>query len=359
MASAHARHLTIMADRNLRRLPLLALIGCAFVLTLTCAALAGVPSVRTVGMTVADADASAEFFERVLGFEVVSDHEVAGPAYEHLQAVFALRMRVVRMRLGSETVELTQYLAPSGRRFPEDARPNDLWFQHVAIVVSDMARAYAHLREHRVAHASSGPQRLPESLGTAAGIEAFYFRDPDGHFLEVIAYPPGKGDPRWQDESRLFLGIDHTAIVVADTEASLAFYRDGLGLRLDGESENHGSEQEHLSGVFGARVRITALRGESGPGIELLEYVSPGPGRARPTDARASDLLHWHVDLDSADLESAAASLRQMHAALDSPGIVDVDGTLGFARAISFADPDGHRLRFLESGSHAGANRSR
>ena len=101
----------------------------------------------------------------------------------------------------------------------------------------------------------------------------------------------GKGDARWHKKAdRLFLGIDHTAIVVADTEASLAFYRDRLGLKVAGESENHGTEQEHLSNVFGARLRITTLRATKGPGIELLEYLTPRDGRPTPPDSRANDL---------------------------------------------------------------------
>ena len=59
-------------------------------------------------------------------------------------------------------------------------------------------------------------------------------------------------------------GIDHTAIVVANTEASLKFYRDALGLQIAGTSENYGTEQEHLNNVFGARLRITSLRAGSG-----------------------------------------------------------------------------------------------
>ena len=91
---------------------------------------------------------------------------------------------------------------------------------------------------------------------------------------------------------RLFLGIDHTAIVVWDTDASLRFYGDLLGMRVAGESENYGTEQEHLNNVFGAHLRITALRGAQGPGIELLEYLAPRDGRPSPADANASDIDH-------------------------------------------------------------------
>src|SRR5260370_1090558 len=79
-------------------------------------------------------------------------------------------------------------------------------FQHIAIIVSDMARAYARLGEARVRHASPAPQRLPDWNPKAGGIRAFYFRDPDGHFLEVLWFPAGKGDPKWQGVTgRLFL----------------------------------------------------------------------------------------------------------------------------------------------------------
>src|SRR5438093_79433 len=170
-----------------------------------------VKSVDAVGMTVSDMDRSVEFFSKVLSFEKTSDVEVAGSEYEQLQGLFGLRMRVVRMKLGGEFIELTEYLVPKGRPIPVDSRSNDHWFQHIAIVVSDMDKAYQHLRSYKVQHASTAPQRLPDWNKAAAGIRAFYFRDPDGHNLEVIYFPPGKGDPKWQQKSeRLFMGIDHT-----------------------------------------------------------------------------------------------------------------------------------------------------
>ena len=45
-------------------------------------------------------------------------------------------------------------------------------------------------------------------------------------------------------------------------------------MRVAGESENYGTEQEHLNNVFGAHLRITSLRSSSGIGIEFLEYLS-------------------------------------------------------------------------------------
>jgi catechol 2,3-dioxygenase-like lactoylglutathione lyase family enzyme len=251
-------------------------------------------------------------------------------------------MRVVRLQVGHEYLELTEYVAPRGRPAPVDARSNDRWFQHVAIVVRDMDLAYQRLHDQRVTHVSSEPQRLPDWNPDAGGIRAFYFRDPDGHPLELIWFPPGKGDPRWQQPSdQLFLGIDHTAIAVGDTKKSLAFYRDRLGFRVAGGSENHGPEQERLNAVRGAHLRITSLRAADGPGIEFLEYLAPRGGRPFPADERANDLVHWQTRLiarDGAALESVGPSRP-----------VAIPGReLGFARGVIVRDPDGHTLEVVE-----------
>jgi catechol 2,3-dioxygenase-like lactoylglutathione lyase family enzyme len=309
-----------------------------------------VAAVDSVGMTVSDMERSLEFYTQVLNFEKVSDVEVAGVEYERLQGVFGLRMRVVRLRLGDEFIELTEYLAPKGRPIPVDSRSNDRWFQHIAIIVSDMDRAYDRLRQFRVQHASTGPQTLPEYIPAAAGIRAFYFKDLDGHALEILWFPAGKGDAKWHRATdKLFLGIDHTAIVVSDTVASLKFYRDTLGLRVAGESENYGSEQEHLNNVFGARLRITAVRAASGPGIEFLEYLAPRDGRPAPSDLRANDIAHWQSKLVVHSAEAAAQATRAGRYDWVSPGAVKLPGgSLGFSSGVMVRDPDGHAMLLIQ-----------
>jgi catechol 2,3-dioxygenase-like lactoylglutathione lyase family enzyme len=306
--------------------------------------------VDAIGITVSDMDRAVDFYSKVLTFEKVSDTEVAGEAFEHLEGVFGLRMRVVRMRVGDEFIELTEFLAPKGRPIPIDSRSNDRWFQHIAIIVSDMDKAYAWLRQNRVEHASSGLQRLPDWNKNAAGISAFYFKDPDGHPVEVLQFPPDKGAEKWHRHTdKLFLGIDHTAIVVWDTDASLKFYRDLLGLRVAGESDNYGTEQEHLNNVFGAHLRITALRGTSGPGIELLEYLAPRDGRPYPSDEHANDVVHRQTVLLTRGAESEAQQLRANNVTFVSSDVVtNQTGQLGFNKALLVRDPDGHAVEIEE-----------
>jgi catechol 2,3-dioxygenase-like lactoylglutathione lyase family enzyme len=311
---------------------------------------AAVTAVVSIGTTVSDMDRAIAFYRDVLTFAKESDAELYGPEIEQLLGVFGSRVRVVTLRLGAERLRLTEYLTPRGRPIPPEARSNDQSFQHVAIVVSDMQRAYARLRAFHVTHASTAPQRLPDWNKNAGGIEAFYFKDPDNHTLEVIHFPNDKGAERWHGaRDSLFLGIDHTAIVSSNTDASLAFYRDLLGLSVAGESENSGTEQEHLNNVFGAHLRITALRAASGPGIELLEYLAPRDGRPVPADERGNDLAHWETDLAVGDAVAASRELQRAHVVFISSGPTTLANlALGFRRATIVRDPDGHALAFTE-----------
>ncbi|PZV12828.1 MAG: glyoxalase [Pseudanabaena sp.] len=327
----------------------------AVTLAIAQAQTAYVTAVDSVGITVSDMDKAIQFYSEVLSFQKVSDVEVLGSEYERLQGLFGVRLRVVKMRLGGEILELTEYLTPKGRPIPVDSRSNDRWFQHIAIAVSDMDKAYEILRKFKVQHASTAPQRIPDTNKAAAGIRAFYFKDPDGHNLEIIYFPKGKGDPKWQENKgqensqQVFLGIDHTAIVVSNTDASLKFYRDVLGLKLAGESENYGTEQEHLNNVFGAKLRISGLKAPSGLGIEFLDYLSPSDGKPYPADARTNDLLHWQTTLVVKDAKEIAQKLRSARTIFISPDSIAIPSlSLGFKRGFLVRDPDGHALRIIE-----------
>jgi catechol 2,3-dioxygenase-like lactoylglutathione lyase family enzyme len=307
-------------------------------------------AVDSVAIPVRDMDRAVRFYTDVLTFRQVDDREVAGSDYEHYYGVFGARVRIVRLALGTEAIELTQFLAPHGRPLPADSRSNDRWFQHVAIIVSDMDRAYAALRAHGADHASTGPQTLPAWNRDAGGIRAFYFRDPDGNHLEVLQFPPGKGESRWQARDRLFLGVDHTAIVVGNTDASVRFYRDTLGMQVVGTAENYGPEQERLNNVFGVRLRVTALHAERGIGVELLDYLAPRTGRGMPVDTLASDAWHWQVNFTRDELATVAAAVRERSgtpgaAAYVSPGVVDFAAPAPLGRqALLLRDPDGHAV---------------
>jgi len=232
---------------------------------------------------------------------------------------------------------------------PHDSRSNDLWFQHIAIVVEDMEETYDQVHANKVEHVSTAPQTLPDYIPAAAGISAFYFRDNDDHNLELIYFPEGKGNPKWKRNSlNPFLGIDHTAIGIADTDESLKFYRDILGLKVAGNSENYGPEQEHLNQVFGARLLITGLTATKGFGLEFLEYIAPPGGRAYPDDSTPLDLWHWHTAMQVDDLEGAIQNINLHNYEVVSHGISKIS-QLGYDKSVIVRDPDNHAILLYES----------
>jgi len=309
-----------------------------------------ITGVGPVAITVSDMDRALAFYTGVLPFKNVGEQELFGKELEDLEGVFGIRVHIVTLQLGDEQIQLVDYLTAGGRPVPADARSNDLSFQHIAIVVSDMEKAYSLLRECGVEHVSTGPQTLPKSIPGAEGIKAFYFHDPDRHNLELIYFPEGKGDFKWQhSEGKLFLGIDHTAIGISQTDRSLSFYRDLLGLERKGESWNRGTEQEHLNNVKGASLHITGLRSAAGPGVEFLQYLVPGPGKSYPADTRADDIWYWQTTLWTDDAVSLYKKLKEKKEDFVSERlVVFTSNPPGYRKAFVVKDKDGHALLIAE-----------
>ncbi len=91
--------------------------------------------------------------------------------------------------------------------------------------------------------------------------------------------------------------LDHVGIAVADLGASLAFFRDALGLEV------HGSEE-----VASQRVRAHFLHA-GGSSLELLESTAPDSPIARYLEKRGSGLHHITLRVD--DLAAALAQLKE------------------------------------------------
>ena len=302
-------------------------------------------------ITVSDIDKNLAFYTDNLKFEVQDTIEIkpetASKLFNISQA--EAQNKAIRLRLGNEHLILQKFLNANGKPIPKDSKSNDLWFQHIAIVVSDMDKAYGILAKNRVQHVSTSPQTLPDYITAAAGIKAFYFRDPDNHNLEIIYFPKDKGNPKWQNKtSNVFLGIDHTAIGISNTPESQKFY-ETLGLKLAGKSENYGKEQEHLNQVFGARLEISGFVAQKGIGVEFLDYIAPPGGRAYPSESKPTDLWHWHTTIEVNHLEDLHQKLIELDIEIISRSIVDLsESYLKAQKALMVRDPDGHAILLIE-----------
>jgi len=294
-----------------------------------------------VGMTVSDLGRPQAFYSDGLGFAVGDETVIDDSAWTRLMGVdSAVTVRAVGMRLGAQEIELVAF-DPPGRPYPDTRAANDPWFQHIAIVVSDIERVSARLEGLSSSPISTnGPQLLPANTG---GVTAFKFRDPDGHPLELLYFPPGVGDAAWHHgEGSGTLGYDHSAIVVEDLERSLSFYTGLLGFRIGGRSLNTGVEQDHLDGLNDCVVDVVGLAPADvpTPHLELLHYRQP-PGRAPSTDVRATDIASTRQVHRVDDLDGLVGRLKEAGTAFVSPGIVTLEAG---DRAASVRDPDGHMV---------------
>lgn len=309
--------------------------------------------VKQTAITVSDMDKILPFYTGILNFKTVSVQETDNASFGKLFGIRdqQVKIKIAKLQLGDEFIELIDFIDPEGRPIPQDSKSNDLWFQHIAIVTNDMDQAYQILRQHKVTHVSTAPQTLPDYIPAAVGIKAFYFRDPDGHNLEIIYFPEGKGDPKWQSKKGgPFIGIDHTAIGISDTDWSTSFYRDLLGLKVAGHSENYGPEQEHLNQVFGARLWITGLKAPKGIGVEFLEYISPPGGRLYPPNTKLNDLWHWYTQMEVTDLQSYYQKVLKSNIEVVSSGVVDIPAVVNQgSKGLMIKDPDGHAILLTET----------
>jgi len=245
-----------------------------------------------------DPEGLTAFFVTSLGFTRQS-----GGGGRELLALGPTRLEIVRA---------------SGARYPAAVPASSPLFQHFAIATRDVGAAYSRLRQSSdwTPITIDGPQRLPPGSG---GVTAFKFRSPEGHPLELISADTGEL-PR----------IDHSAISVADTGASVAFY-EALGLQRGDASYNHGPEQAQLDDLPAAEVDVTGLFAPRGAiHLELLAYRTDRPSAQAlpaPGDVAATRLVF------TADAPALEALRRRPD--------------LEFAGASPLLrDPDGHLLQF-------------
>lgn len=306
-----------------------------------------------VARTVADLATAMAFYRDALDFRVVGELLSEDDDLGRLTGVAGIHASSAVMRLGCQQIELVAF-DPPGKPYPLARSAADPWFQHIAVVVSDIGTAYARLCEYKFEAISvGGPQQLPASSGS---VIAFKFRDPDGHPVELIQFPKTKESAWSGRQTGDFLGVDHSAICVTDLQRSIDFYARLLDFVVASRSVNDGPAQERLDGVPHAIVDVIALQPQNptAPHVELLGYRSragpPAPLRADANDA-VSDRLIVQVE----GLQQVLRRLRDENADLVSAGSVALRGGRHCALV---RDPSGHLLQLCDMNGSAGSSRN-
>ena len=142
------------------------------------------------------------------------------------------------------------------------------------------------------------------------------------------------------------LGIDHAGITVGSIEASLAFYRDLLGLHVTDEGVDQGPELDAIAGLSGARIRYAELDLGGGRLLEVIEYLAPTgmPLSQRPCDPGASHLALRVDDVDALCERLTAAGVSFA----GRPTTITAPGPWRGARCVYLDDPDGRTVELVQ-----------
>jgi catechol 2,3-dioxygenase-like lactoylglutathione lyase family enzyme len=298
-----------------------------------------------IALVVSDLDRAEADYVTSLGCTLEQRGDIE-PALTRTLCVLPARGRRACLRLGRQRLELLEFTDSAGRPYPPNSSSSDLWFQHIAIIVSDMADAHQRVSLNPGFRPISrnGPVRLPKNSG---GVTAFKFRDRDGHPLELLEFPGDDVPEEWQTESTAgsFLGTDHTAIAISDTVKSTNFFTSVFGFRVGARTENRGPEQDDLDDVGNVHVSITRMGPDlPAPRLELLNY-RVGSRRPIPPDTASNDIVATHCVLRVASLEATAAALMRWGTPLADGDRMMLHRSIP---AALISGPDGHRFLITE-----------
>jgi catechol 2,3-dioxygenase-like lactoylglutathione lyase family enzyme len=144
------------------------------------------------------------------------------------------------------------------------------------------------------------------------------------------------------------MGLMHGGITVSDMEASLAFYRDGLGLPVATDTVRVANYTHQALALPFTDIRLVllAIPGTPDGFIELLEYRG---AERLPAASRPCDPASGHLCLQVRDLAAAHARLTGLGYRSRSNAVVEVDaGPNTGGRIVYLADPDGYWIELVE-----------
>lgn len=144
------------------------------------------------------------------------------------------------------------------------------------------------------------------------------------------------------------LGAAHAGITVGDMDASLAFYRDGLGLEVEFDVVRDARYQHEVLALPFRDIRMVQLivRGTGMSRIELLEYRG---AERRPAASEPCDPATGHLCLVVDDGAAMLARMTGLGYRARSAAVVDIDaGANAGGKLVYLADPDGYWVELLE-----------
>ncbi len=134
--------------------------------------------IHHTGISTADLDRAIEFYEGLLGFEVINRFgwDVGTKRFDDITGLEGSAARAAFLKLGNAFIEIFEYASPT----PKPGEPNrpvcDHGITHVALLVDDVYSEYERLKEAGMPFHNAPSEEMP----------AIYGRDPDGNVVELM-----------------------------------------------------------------------------------------------------------------------------------------------------------------------------
>lgn len=142
--------------------------------------------VHHTGFTVSNIERSLEFYQGLLGCEVLWRREIDETYFRNIVGFPECRVRAVHLSIpgSTHTLELFEYVTPRG--VPADVRTNNPGSAHIALLVDDLVAMYDELVSKGVRFRSA-PVMI--DAGVNRGGRSAYLLDPDGITVELFQPP--------------------------------------------------------------------------------------------------------------------------------------------------------------------------
>ena len=220
--------------------------------------------------------------------------------------------------------------------FNEDPK-NDGRLNHISVYTDDADRMRTYLADRGV--------NVPDVVGKGqTRNKNFNVKDPDDHIVEIVEYQPDSWTSResgkYMPSTRISTHIMHVGVLVGDLDKSLQFYDGVLGCK----ESSRGGGSPAMPGWVNVRVP------DGDDYVEFMLYI-----RLPPADQRGTKN---HVSLMVPDAGKAVEVLKARSARAHYDKEIKVQVGANRKRLVNLFDPDGTRVELMEPVTVA-ANRRR
>ena len=270
----------------------------------------------------------------------------APPEAEFRAVILPIQGTATEPGAGREmTIEAIEYRNVERRHY--EFRLQDRGVSWLRLFLRELDPALARLREAGVVVVTEGgePLQLEQRHGSGKLERAIIVRDTDGYPVELVEQSPG---PDSSASSADNIAGAQVVVVVADIEATLAFYRQLIGTDLEidtGPIFIADTDLNRLRDTPGARSRSAFLPVPGSPVMmEFVQYDNIEQQAIRPEfwDLGVGHMLFMVNDLDAIMSRIRGAGLKIL-ARSGEPVYLNEE-----VRALFTRDPDGFFVEFME-----------